>query len=220
MIDAVASATVHAVFTGLNEGVRLMRPDAGRLMSAARSSPDADAAFEEEIAGLSPKARARIRTAERNGALANILQAPFYANVTERAAEIDATFAMLADELSRQTLDLVIRFRLLLAAYPADFLHVLSAARCRSNAGKKRGVRHLPEPTCQRTSRRSPSIFAGAWGCIRPDLYPISQGDVVLKNAAPWTAMQRSICAAYAAPRGISTASSWFLKPTPGWLTI
>ncbi len=198
MIDAISSATVHAVFTGLNEGVRLMRPDAGRLMSAARSSPDADAAFEEEIAGLSPKARARIRTAERNGALANILQAPFYANVTERAAEIDATFAMLADELSRQTLDLVIRFRLLLAAYPADFLH--------RALGGPMPIERWQEARRSALARtdlpKDVSSFAlnFCWGLglySLPDLCPISQGDVVLECGAldgDATLYLRSLC--------------------------
>jgi FkbM family methyltransferase len=198
MLAEISSATMRAVLTGLNEGVRLLSSDSGQPAPRARPSPDADASYRQEIAGLSAEARARIRAAERKAALADVLQSPFFANVTERAVEIDATFAMLADDLSRDTLDLVIRFRLLSAAYPQDFLH--QALGGPMPAERWEEARQSVLARTDLPKGMTPFAYAFYWGLglhSLPEHCAVEAGDVVLECGAfvgDSTLYLRSLC--------------------------
>lgn len=106
--------TVNALLLGLRDAVRLRR-HAGVTETAE--------SVLREIEVLPTDTRRWLADTIRLGALARILTDPFFVNASANAAAIDQTFAMLADPLSIEILEWVLRFRLLLAAYPHRLLH-------------------------------------------------------------------------------------------------
>jgi FkbM family methyltransferase len=106
--------TANALLLGLREAVRL-RQHAGNA--------EADTPVLTAIDPLPQEIRRRLDAAIRRSSLAGVLTGPFFSTASTNAAAIDQTFSMLADPLSIEVLEWVLRFRLLLAVYPQQLLH-------------------------------------------------------------------------------------------------
>ncbi len=185
MPETTSSATLRAVLAALDEGVRLLDGYSGPLAPAGQVRPETEAAFREEVANLSPAARRRLQTAERNAALGGILRSPFFRNVTKHAAEIDATFDMLSDDLSRHTLELVIRFRLLLNVFPPEFLNkALGGPMPPDRWVRARQVADARTDLPKGLSSWAHTFFWGLGVHSLPEFCAIEPGDVVLEVGA------------------------------------
>ncbi len=106
--------TTNALLFGLREAVRLRRH---------LTVGQAGVSVRREVQGLSAETRREVTAAIQSDGLGRILTAPYFEIASANAAAIDRTFAMLADPLSVEILEWVLRFRLLLAVYPHRLLH-------------------------------------------------------------------------------------------------
>jgi FkbM family methyltransferase len=146
--------------------------------------PD-DPAFIQAIAVLPQPEQDKVAQIGREANIMRILRSPAYKTITQRAGEIDQTFAMLADETSVATLEWALKFRLLMQLYPADllndeFANPVSPAERRAARAHVAALEGLPKNT-------NPWVHVAFWGLGRyslPNLCPVEPGDIVIEAGA------------------------------------
>lgn len=161
---------------GLREAARLRR-------HATVAQPDASA--RQEIEGLSPETRRQINATFQSDGVGRILTQPYFEIASGNAAAIDRTFGMLEDALSVEILEWVLRFRLLLAAYPQRLLHAELGGPLGPNFWEEARVRaqqrlDLPKGL----SPRGYTAFWGMGAVSLPGLCAVEPGATVIEAGA------------------------------------